>query len=447
MSIKRPIIGSLFFSIMKNPNARIKLKTRLLPWVVLGLLALQLIAPFRGWMILLVGLGGAWLIAFVWARSLARHLRLERQVRFGWAQVGDRLEERFTLVNRSQFPALWVEVSDHSTLPEYNTSQATGLGSNTENRWLVRGQCTRRGAYTLGPTTIHTGDPFGIYSIVIESRATQNMLVLPPIVDLPGIQVAPGGRLGEGRVRRATFERTINAATVREYQPGDAVNAIHWRTSARRDDLFVRQFESTPSGDWWIVLDLNARVQAGHGADSTIEHAIILAASLADVGLRARHAVGLAASARDSIWLAPRDDATQRWDVLGALALAQTGDLALRDLLTRARTSLRQFSSLILITPDVRGEWLDALPFLMWRGIVPTVLVLDPSSFGGTQNANGIAQSLANMGIARHIITRDTLDHRAAQPGHAGELDWRVTPHGRVVLGRAARETTWKALA
>jgi len=417
-----------------------------LPPLMVALVVVQLIAPSRGWTILLVGLGGAWLIAYGWVRSLARHLTLAREIRFGWAQVGDRVEERFTLINRGVFPALWVQVSDHSTLPEYVASQATGIGSDTENRWLVRGDCTRRGAYTLGPTTIHAGDPFGIYTVTLELAATQNMLVLPPVVALPGIQVAPGGRIGEGRVRRATFERTVNAATVREYQPSDALNAIHWRTSARRDDLFVRQFENTPSGDWWLVLALNAHVQAGQGADSTVEHGVILAASLADAGLRARRAVGLVASARDSIWLAPRDDAQQRWAILRALALAQPGDLALRDLLTRARNSLRQFSSLVLITPDVTREWLDALALFARRGIVPTVILLDPVSFGDARDVRAMTHALARMSIAHHIVTRDMLERRATMPGRTGVFDWRITPHGRALHSRTERDVAWRVL-
>ena len=41
---------------------------------------------------------------------LARGLQIQREVRLGWAQVGDRLEERFILINQGRLPALWVEV-------------------------------------------------------------------------------------------------------------------------------------------------------------------------------------------------------------------------------------------------------------------------------------------------------------------------------------------------
>ncbi len=193
-----------------------KLSSPLLPFLVVLLVALQLLVPNQAWTMLLIGLGGVWLISFLWARSLAHSLDLTRELRFGWAQVGDQLEERFTLVNDSKFPALWVEVRDHSTLPAYDASVATGVGGGEENSWTVKSLCTRRGAYRIGPATVHTGDPFGLYRITLEYPASTTMMVMPPIVPLPGIQVASGGRTGEGREQVNNIERTVTASAVRD---------------------------------------------------------------------------------------------------------------------------------------------------------------------------------------------------------------------------------------
>ena len=92
---------------------RLELKARYLPSLVGLLFLLQLLVPFKGWMILLIGLGGAWLVSYYWARSLARGLELVREMRYGWAQVGDQLQERFTLSNRGWAPASWVAILDH----------------------------------------------------------------------------------------------------------------------------------------------------------------------------------------------------------------------------------------------------------------------------------------------------------------------------------------------
>jgi uncharacterized protein (DUF58 family) len=280
----------------RDSKARLQLNSRLVPALVGLLLLLQLAFPYRGWTMLLVGLGGGWLIGYLWARSLARGLQLTREVRFGWAQVGDRLQERFTLVNRGWASGLWVEIVDHSTLPDYQASRVTGLGGKDARRWYTHGVCTHRGLYTLGPTSLRSGDPLGLYTVTLHYPDASALMVTPPIVPLPAIEVAPGGRAGEGRRSRADpLERTVGAAGVRDYRPGDNLNWIHWRISAHRDALLVRLFDSTPTSNWWIFLDLERRVQAGEGWDSTEEHGVMLAASLTDRGLRAGRAVGLVA--------------------------------------------------------------------------------------------------------------------------------------------------------
>ena len=104
-----------------------RLNTKSLPVIALLALVMQIIDPSRVWMILLIGIGGTWLTCWWWARRIARSLQFEREVRFGWAQVGDRLEERFTLRNDFWLPATWVAVHDHSTLPDHYASVATGV--------------------------------------------------------------------------------------------------------------------------------------------------------------------------------------------------------------------------------------------------------------------------------------------------------------------------------
>jgi uncharacterized protein (DUF58 family) len=411
------------------------------------LLGLQLIVPFRGWLILLVGLGSGWLISYLWARSLARKLRLIREVRFGWTQVGDRLEERFTLINEGWAPALWVEVIDHSTMPYYQTSRVTGVGGQEENRWQTHTVCTRRGLFSLGPTSLHSGDPFGLYTVSLHFPQFVTLLVTPPVVPLPSIEVAPGGRAGEGRPRANALERTVVVAGVREYVPGDTLNWIHWPTSAHRNSLFVRSFESTPAGDWWIFLDLDRRVQVAQDEAATEEHGVILAASLADRGLRWGRAVGLVAYGEELVWLPPQAGDGQRQAILRALALVNPGPRSLAEVLARVRPALGQQASLIIITPAANGDWVEALLPLLRRGAVATGLLLDPVSFGGMGDARGTLALLTDLGVTRYLITRDLLDRPEARPGHQGRWEWRITPTGRAIAVGQPGHASWKVLS
>jgi uncharacterized protein (DUF58 family) len=431
-------------------HTQIHLNSRLLPALVILAALLQLFDPSPVWAALLVGMGGAWLAGYLWVRELARGLELRREMRFGWAQVGDRLEERFTLTNASWLPALWVEVSDSSDLPGYQSGRVTAVDGRSQTQWRTRGQAARRGVYTLGPAGLHTGDPLGIYRLKIDDPASTSLVVMPPIVPLPQIRIAPGGRTGDGRPRANAPELTVSAAGVREYLPGDSLRWVHWRTSARREDLYVRLPDGTPEGDWWIVLDLNQRVQAGQDWDSTAEHGIILAASLADQGLRAGQAVGFFANSSDLAWLAPREGEGHRWEILRALARIYPGEHSLAELLERSGAGFGQRASLVLITPDTGGEWIKALIPLLWRGIVPTIVLLDPHTFDPQAPAGpaaGLTSALTGLGIAHYVIPREALDRPEARPGQQGQWQFRISPQGRAIPVNQPADTTWKELA
>jgi uncharacterized protein (DUF58 family) len=398
---------------------------------------------------LLVVLGGLWLLCLIWARSLARGITLTREMRFGWTQVGDTLEERYRLINDSNFPALWVEVRDLSSMPGYDTSRGTGVGGKSQTEWRTQGVCSRRGVFTLGPTRIITGDPFGIYTVTLDMPPTQSLLVLPPIIPLPAIEVAPGGRAGEGRPRPFALERTVSAATVRDYVPGDSLHLIHWRSTAHRDHLSVRLFESTPASDWWIVLDMERSVHAGVGEQSTEEHAITSAASLADRGLRDGKSVGLLAYGEELVWLPPRADEMQRWNILRAMALLHTGTLPLADVLQRSRTTLGKHASLIVITPRVQQRWIEELMLLMRGGAVPTVLLLDAAAYGaqpGPTTSQAQVASLSALGITCSLLTPDTFNRPEARPGHLGQWEMQTLPTGRVVVAGTNQNTGWRGL-
>jgi uncharacterized protein (DUF58 family) len=426
-------------------TVRLQFRAPYLPVLIILLLLLQLLVPFKGWTILLVGLGGAWLVSYLWARSLARGLELAREMRYGWAQVGDQLQERFTLTNTGRAPAPWVAIIDHSNLPGYQASRVLGVGERAQVHWFEQGLCSRRGLYTLGPTTLQAGDPLGFYQLDIEYPNSVTMMVMPPVIHLPSLDVAPAGRAGEGRHRVRALEHAVSASSVREYLPGDSLHWIHWPTTARRNEPFVRTFDSTPSSDWWIFLDMDRSVQAGKGQRATEEHGVILTASLADRGLHMGKPVGLVTHGERLAWLPPQLGADQRWQILRALALVEPGEHSLAELLASTQSALKQRSGLVIITPNVEVDWLDSLALLMQRGLVPTVLLLDRESFGGKGHASRTVALLEAMEVTHYLITPDLLDRPEAQPGLVGQ--WRRTPQGRWEPRFHPRELAWRALA
>jgi len=277
---------------------RVKLRSPIGPIAVGVLLFLQIFSPARAILFLLLIISGVLGISYYWARELGRGIQLHRFRRYGWAQVGDIIEERFILRNAGIMPAIWVDIRDHSNLPGYTASRATGVGARGTTRWTTEGSCSQRGIYTLGPMELHTSDPFGLFDVTLEHQYSESFVVYPPLASIPRLFEPRGVSRGSARTNIRTLDLTTNAGGVRQYVPGDALNRVHWGTTARRstpndEKFFVKEFDLEPSGDLWIIVDMDTNAQAGQGLESTEEYAVILAASLANEMLLANHAVGL----------------------------------------------------------------------------------------------------------------------------------------------------------
>ena len=207
---------------------------------------------------------------------------------------GRPLGEEFTVINNAEVPALWVEIIDESNVPGYRAAVVRSVSPRNEIRWRESAVCLRRGQFHLGPWSIRTSDPFGIFTMTRRYPKSQEIIIHPPIHGQLPIPLPLGESSGRVRARQRSWQATVNAASVRDYQPHDPLRWIHWPTSARRGELFVRQFDLDAAGDIWILLDLKEDVQLGHEALSTEEHAVLLAASLAARAIRQNRAVGLA---------------------------------------------------------------------------------------------------------------------------------------------------------
>ncbi|MGD8632888.1 MAG: transglutaminase domain-containing protein, partial [Anaerolineales bacterium] len=426
-----------------EPTRSIRLKIKTFPVLVAIVFLILLISPDRAWKALFGGFGLTLALSYLWARSLKGGLHLQRELRYGWKQVGDRLQERVGLENSGWAPALWVFVDDQSDLEQYGIDTVATVPGRWYRSWYSRGMCRRRGIYTLGPTSMTSGDPLGIFEVKIDYSATATMMVAPQVIPLPEIEIAAGGRIGGNRSSTRGVEPTVSAAGVREYVAGDSLRWIHWPTTARQDELYVHQYDAEPSSDWWVILDMDPGVHIGEGRNSTEEYAAILAASIVNRGLNGNKAVGLISQGEELVWHPPRSGTVQLYEVLRSLALLRPGGLRLGQLLEKVKKSLDQSTSLIIVTPSLSMEWITALSSLIRSGIVPTVILLDPNTFGGSGDLEAMHKRLSQMNVRHYTFTADLLGPLDKQADE--RRDWWMLYRPRDAEG-ARPKPIWSAL-
>ncbi len=222
----------------------------------------QLLTPHPVWIALLITLGGLYGIAYAWVRHQAPYVSALRERVGAILVAGDTLREDFEVRNESRLPLLWAEFADESDVPHYQPGRVVACGAFSFYRWRAEAVCERRGVFRLGPYRLHFGDPFGIFAVEADYSHAEALLIYPRVAQLPALNL-PYGNAGGGDRRRRPVRGSLPAATVSEYRPGDSLRHIHWRSSARLRRLMVQDLEVEPSGDVWIVLDLNlARAHA-----------------------------------------------------------------------------------------------------------------------------------------------------------------------------------------
>ncbi len=421
-----------------RPERTLKLRFKSLPFLVALLLLVHLLFPNRNWMILLSGLGGAWLVSYLWARSLRAGLHLEREMRFGWMQVGDRLQEQISLENRGWAPALWVHVIDPSEMGGYEISTVAQVNGRWKRSWYSKGICQVRGVFTLGPTRLDSGDPFGFYQVSVAYSNTANMMVAPRVISIPEVEIAAGGRIGGVQPSTTGMEKTVTASSVREYVPGDSLRWVHWPTTARKDELFVHIYDNEPSSDWWVVLDMDSGVHVGEGQNSTEEVGVILAASIVNRGLEFNKPVGLVSQGQKLVWHPPASGDTQLLKIIRSLADLRTGGSALGGILHQLRSSIGRNVSLVIITPNLSLEWVSALESLQQAGIIPTVILLDPNTFGGRGDLQAVLHQLNRLDAAHYVFTSDLIE--PVEEKEDKRKDWWLFYRDR---GGAKKRTAW----
>ncbi|MFV0374644.1 DUF58 domain-containing protein [Microbacterium sp.] len=137
-----------------------------------------------------------------------------------------------------------------------------------------------RGVLAVGPVSVLRGDPIGLFERTHNRRAATDLYVHPRTTDLSGLSL---GRMRdlEGLPVRQLERDDVSFHALREYQPGDDLRHVHWKSTARIGRLMVRQYEQTRRSHFVIGLSTNADE---YGAPDEFELAISIAGS---VGLRA----------------------------------------------------------------------------------------------------------------------------------------------------------------
>jgi uncharacterized protein (DUF58 family) len=130
-----------------------------------------------------------------------------------------------------------------------------------------------RGRYAVDEAAAVVEDPFGLERASVPLPAHGALLVLPRIVELDALFSESGQRAQHGR--RLLLRRPVgfDVHSVREYEEGESLRKVHWKSTARRGQLMVKELQDEPRDEVAIVLDADAAAVAGRSFDAQVRAA------------------------------------------------------------------------------------------------------------------------------------------------------------------------------
>ncbi len=187
-------------------------------------------------------------------------------------------------------------------------------------------QTDQRGQYRIGPLSLVASDPFGMCEVSRSFTAGDSLIVLPRTWPLAG-SPSGGHWIGDGEATRGRVAASgDHDVAIREYRRGDDLRRVHWRSTARRGEIMVRQDEQPRQMRATVLLDTRHQAHRGEGSTSSFEWAVTAAASMGAHLAKQRYAVRLLTP--DDLtaeWTARHDGAGGADDVLDRLALVEPG--------------------------------------------------------------------------------------------------------------------------
>jgi uncharacterized protein (DUF58 family) len=323
-----------------------------------------------------LGLPLAVLLAWLWTALANRPLQLRRTLPAGERLEGDDVKVGLELVSEQHLvPARWTLREQVGRLGELVMT----VGKNGRARYVLRN--VRRGRYEFQETVAVIEDPFGLERVEQRLDAPGALLVYPRLVELDRLFSDAGVRSHDGRRLLLRRPSGFDLHSVREYEHGDSLRKVHWRSTARRAQLMVKELEDAPRDEVAVVLDADPEAVVGESFDVQVRAAGSLLLAHVRRGRRALLVINGAQREHQGVRSA-EGDWRAALDLLAAAEPEPGPPLAA--VLADESSSVGRALELCVVTASLPARLVERLvDRALGSGHVSLVLV-DPASFAGT---------------------------------------------------------------
>jgi uncharacterized protein (DUF58 family) len=268
-----------------------------------------------------IGLSVAPLVALIWVKALDRPMLLRRRTGHLELTEGQSVDVGLEVRPDTGGPIPGRAIMLDRLGKRVIEAELARRGRVLRGRYQIA--AAPRGRYRMDGAELLLADPFGLAEARIKMDRADQMLVYPRVYELEGLFTdggTPGGDRGRSMLHRASG---YDLHSIREHQVGESLRRVHWRSTARRRRLMVKELQDTPRDEACVLLDGDAAAVTGMSPDSSFDVQVRAAASLlrrmSDAGQRSSLVIHAAQRSRHRLGFGSGDWAT----VLGELAAVE----------------------------------------------------------------------------------------------------------------------------
>lgn len=364
---------------------------------------------------------GTFLLSFGWLRRVMDRVEMQRKF-IDRAFVGEEVVVEVRVRNHSRLPALYFQFEE-TTPPELSgahlAQQVISVQGRSEGQIQYTLRTHKRGCYAIGPARVTAGDLLGLVKEQHKDLPPSSITVYPRIYPLDQLGLPMQAPLGNLRHTNPIFEDPSQSIGKRDYQPGDPLRRIDWKSTAASGTLQTRVFQPSFDLNTMIFLDLDKRSYQDRNRYQANEFAIVVAASLANwiidhqqaAGLVTNGSDGLASSDRLQV-IPPQRSAGQLMEILEVLARIDAGEsIPLIPMIQQSAGGFSWGTTLMVVTGQVQPALLEALLPLQRKGLNP---VLISCGMGGHDQIAAMAKAIHLPYFAlRHELELDLMGRAA----------------------------------
>lgn len=306
---------------------------------------------------------GPWVLNGWIAFSMLRRTHAKRVLPHR-VMAGEMVSVEIEVANHKWFLSSWLLAARDQVTHVRDRFQASALFVRVLARQSRRGhyfvRFSQRGEYSFGPLELTTHFPLGLVERGLLFNEFARLIVHPRVGRMTSRWRSDLWNATEvverRRMRAGLFDDEFHR--IREYRLGDNPKAIHWRTTARRGELMVREFQQTRDRDLVLLVELWQPVHPTTSDTDRVELAISFAATVLHENLRQSREARLrmiVVGSQTFAW----DQLSSLEQALDQLALASAAPTAdIRPVIDEAMQRISGSSRVVVVSSRPRSELL-----------------------------------------------------------------------------------------